>query len=383
MGIYKRGDVYWYKFMFRGKLVRESTKQGNDKEARKQEAAHRLKLANGEIGIREKKTAPTVREFLKNDFLTFAKTAHSAKPRTLRYYKQGADMLTKSGLAGLQIDQINDKNAKHFAAEYAKLSPSGINRGLRTLRRALNLAYEWGQVDKLVKIKLVPGENQRDRVLSEVETDKYLSACPQPWRDCATLMVDEGFRPSEVFALQWPQILMVDGEGLIKIVEGKSKAARRTLPMTPRVYKLLKARHESAGKPTEGWVFPSGSNTGHFNGDSAKVQHKKALDDSGVEAFPPYVLRHTALTRIAESCNEDAFVVMKIGGHSSITITQRYIHPQAQAIGRAFANLAANCNGRKRSKQSQQRVGTILGTVANPGKKRALKAAPLKALKGA
>ena len=41
MGIYKRGEVYWYKFMWQGASVRESTKQGNDKVARQMEAAHR------------------------------------------------------------------------------------------------------------------------------------------------------------------------------------------------------------------------------------------------------------------------------------------------------------------------------------------------------
>ena len=30
MGIYKRGEVYWYKFMWQGRTVRESAKQGND-----------------------------------------------------------------------------------------------------------------------------------------------------------------------------------------------------------------------------------------------------------------------------------------------------------------------------------------------------------------
>jgi hypothetical protein len=33
VGIYKRGEVYWYKFMWQGRSVRESTKQGNDKVA--------------------------------------------------------------------------------------------------------------------------------------------------------------------------------------------------------------------------------------------------------------------------------------------------------------------------------------------------------------
>ena len=39
--IYKRGELYWYKFMWQGKLVRESSKQGNDKVARQMEAADR------------------------------------------------------------------------------------------------------------------------------------------------------------------------------------------------------------------------------------------------------------------------------------------------------------------------------------------------------
>lgn len=80
-------------------------------------------------------------------------------------------------------------------------------------------------------------------------------------------------------------------------MEGKSKAARRVLHMTPRVHTLLLARLEAAGKPEDGWIFPRGSDCGHFNGDAAHEQHKKALKDSRVKDFVPYVLRHTALTR--------------------------------------------------------------------------------------
>ncbi|MGB9084488.1 MAG: tyrosine-type recombinase/integrase, partial [Terriglobales bacterium] len=42
-----------------------------------------------------------------------------------------------------------------------------------------------------------------------------------------------------------------------------------------------------------------------------------------------------ALTQLAEAgC--DVFTLARIAGHSSITITQRYVHPQADAIERAF-----------------------------------------------
>jgi len=37
-------------------------------------------------------------------------------------------------------------------------------------------------------------------------------------------------------------------------------------------------------------------------------------------------LRHTMLTRLG-MLGVDAFTIMKIAGHSSITISQRYVHP--------------------------------------------------------
>jgi hypothetical protein len=64
MSLYKRGPVYWYKFMWNGKLVRESTKQGNDKGARNKESAHRTSLAKGKVEIRKKRPAFILSEFL-------------------------------------------------------------------------------------------------------------------------------------------------------------------------------------------------------------------------------------------------------------------------------------------------------------------------------
>ena len=348
--IYKRGEVYWYKFAWQGKLIRESTKQGNGKVARQMEAAHRTSLAKGEVGIRERKAVPTLKEFLKHEFLPYAETRHAGKQNTLRYYADGSAMLTRSALAGLRLDELTDQHAQQFARQHSSLSPSGINRGLRTLRRALNLAFQWKSLDRPVKVTLATGERQRDRVLNENDVKKYLNACPQPWKDCATIILDEGFRPSEVFALRWSHVFFnEDGTGLIQVMEGKSKAAQRMLPMTFRVYELLRGLHEANGLRSEGWIFPSTSECGHFTGDAAKDQHKKALTDSGVKAFVPYTLRHTALTNLGEKAGGDVFVLARIAGHSSITVTQRYIHPQADAINRVFA-------------ASQLRVGTKLGT---------------------
>lgn len=366
--IFKRGGKnYHYKFMYRGKLYSGSTRVSNKDDAKDIEAAERANLARGEVGIGKKKPAPLLKEFLKNDFVPFAESRHATKPATVRYYKQGADMLTKSSLSGLRLDELTGQHVQEFARKHASLSASGINRGLRTLRRSLNLAFQWGKMEKPLKVALAAGERQRDRVLSEDEITNYLNACPQPWKDCATIIVDEGFRPGEVFALLWPAIFLnEDGTGLIQVIDGKSKAARRMLPVTPRVHALLKARWESAGKPAAGWVFPSTAKLGHLDQNTSKDQHRRALEDSKVGAFPPYVLRHTALTRLAAAAGDDPFIVAKIAGHSSLGITMRYIHPQADAISRVFAQLGTNLDTREKS-----------------GKKRALRTSERKALKHA
>ena len=105
----------------------------------------------------------------------------------------------------------------------------------------------------------------------------------------------------------------------------------------PRAYKVIKERWEAQSHPVEGWVFPSLSKSGHFNQGSAKNQHAKALEISEVDPIEPYTLRHTALTELGE--HRDPCTLARIAGHSSITITERYVHPQAAAIERAFKKM--------------------------------------------
>jgi hypothetical protein len=127
MAIYKRGKKYWYKFMWNGEMVRESTKQGNDRTARNMESAHRTALAQGLVGIREKKPVPVLRMFLENDFQPYVETKHKGKEGTVRYYKDGVKMLLKSELASVRLDQLNDQGAQQFAARLSHLSASRVN----------------------------------------------------------------------------------------------------------------------------------------------------------------------------------------------------------------------------------------------------------------
>ena len=45
MGVYKRGDTWWFRFNWNGETIRESTKQTNKRVAEQIEAARRTGLA--------------------------------------------------------------------------------------------------------------------------------------------------------------------------------------------------------------------------------------------------------------------------------------------------------------------------------------------------
>ena len=371
MGVYKRGGTYWFTFIFNGERVQKSTKQGNRKAAVDIESAYRTALAKGDVGILERKAAPTLKHFLEKDFLPYINTKHSAKPNTRRYYHTGVKSLIDSSLAQLKVDEVNDQHAHQYAAKHSTLSPSTINCGLRTLRRAIYLAAEWGTIDRKPKISLAKGERQRDRVLTDLEIDRYVKACEQPWRDAALIMLGTGMRPGEVLSLRWENVLLSADSGLIQITTGKSKAAKRVLPMVTAVRKAIEIRWKSADEPTEGWVFPSAdSHAGHLV--TIKDQHARALKAVNDEAkekelqplksFEPYILRHTALTRLGESgC--DAFTLARIAGHSSITITQRYVHPQADAIERAFSRYSSHYIGETALPESSEKQSATTSIV--------------------
>src|SRR5215471_15492920 len=117
--IYKRGKTYWYKFMWQARLVRESTRQGNDKVARNMESAHRTSLAKGEVGIREKKPSPTLAEFIDNRFEPWAKaTFEKPSPKTwLDWYRVGLRALKAyKPLASRKLEEITGERIADFAA---------------------------------------------------------------------------------------------------------------------------------------------------------------------------------------------------------------------------------------------------------------------------
>jgi integrase len=365
MSIFKRGRTYWFNFIFHGERVQQSTRQRNPNVARQIESAYRTKLAKGEVGITERKPVPTFSVFEKR-FREEMRARHAAKPKTVVYYENSLNRLLEfEPLRDLRLDRVDEELIASYVMKrkIAKkrngktIVVATVNRELEVLRRMLRLAQEWCIIDRAPKISRLPGEIQRERILDHGEEQFYLTAAKQPLRDVANVILDTGMRPEEVFRMSWPNVhFQPAGKaryGYISNPLGKTQNARRNVSLTPRVKALLEMRHAQQGHPSEGWVFPAATKSGCLA--SVKSQHARALKDSGVKHFVLYSLRHTMLTRLGEA-GADAFSIQKIAGHSSILISQRYVHPTPERIEGAFALLESyNSQKAKELKEEQER----------------------------
>ena len=149
-------------------------------------------------------------------------------------------------------------------------------------------------------------------------------------RDAALVMLDAALRPDECYRLKPENVR----DGAIWIFDGKTKAARRRIPiMTERLKVALEMR--LAKTSPDGWLFPADTKSGHIEGSTLKKPHAKVLEAAGVVPFELYILRHTCLTRWGEYM--DPWKLHKYAGHADMKTTQRYIHPRDESMEDAMA----------------------------------------------
>jgi len=369
MSVYKQPkSKYWYyRFVWNGEEIRRSTKQTNKRVAEQMEAAHKTSLAKGEVGIRERKPCPTFSALCKK-FLNWIAVEKEGRPSTVKFYNDMVrSLLRYDPFVNLPLDRIDKPTVEEFvkwrrgreqvvvlrrtggkAASKVTGKPvsiSTINRELATLRRMLNLAHdEWSLLPSTPpKIRLLPGEKNRERILSQPEEEMYLGLAPDPLHDFAIICIDTGMRPGEIQRIRWENVHFKPvgdaKHGYIHNPEGGPKKRRRNLPMTARVREVLFARHRDAGSPKEGWVFTSDDRQSFVAYSKIDSQHDRTIARMNLSTpFRLYDLRHTALTRYGE-CGTDVFALQQIAGHTDIKTTSRYVHPTPEHIERSVSRL--------------------------------------------
>jgi integrase len=113
---------------------------------------------------------------------------------------------------------------------------------------------------------------------------------------------------------------------------GKSRSAGRSLSLTQRVQTMLE---EGVKDCRTEWVFPAADGVPML---VRSLDHLHTEVREGLKLNPEFAIhsfRPAFLTRMVES-GTDAFAIMKLAGHSSVTLSQRYVHPTPEAMERAM-----------------------------------------------
>jgi integrase len=358
--VYKRSKSLWYKFRWCVKhedgtkenfMIRRPARVRNRNDAKEVEREHRRALSLGQVHPNDPwpKAAtigpPIFRTFAK-EFLQYAKT--HTKPGTHTFYDVCLDrLLTFAAIADAPLDAITGETVSRYARhrqEVPENSVVTVNGDLRTLRRVLHLAVEWGKLVRTPAIHELPQAKGRDRVVSFEEEAKYLAKASGNLRDSAILAVDTGMRPnSELFLLRWADVDLAERtecpHGVIHVRQGKTDSAQRSLPLTPRAADILKRRKKAGEtKPNQSpFVFQGDGISGHVV--SMQHPHEKAIADAGLASFEFYCWRHTFGTRAAQS-GMDRFTLARLMGHSSPSVAARYyIHVTETHVAAGFGKF--------------------------------------------
>jgi integrase len=151
-------------------------------------------------------------------------------------------------------------------------------------------------------------------------------------RDIATLILETGMRPEEVYTLRPENVDMV--KGTLQVPHGKTPAARRLLKLTSTASEVLRSRIRGLETP---YVFSCESDPAR---PIPKINnaHDRAVKASGIPPLRLYDLRHTWATRAAMS-GIDLVTLAAMLGHSRIQMVLRYAHPTQEHQTNAMERL--------------------------------------------
>jgi len=233
----------------------------------------------------------------------------------------------------LTCSQISQTMVVNFLVKRRKVSPHTGNIELRLLRALFNFGVKrkfifqnptdgvsFFPVEK--KIKYVPGNEDIDKVIAVADSDT---------KDYLWTIRETMARVSEVNRLTWEDVNLQDRYVILYTRKKRGgHLTPRKVPMTQKLYDLLKSRHEirDTAKP---WVFwhrywsrkKSRFVEGPF-GDR-KLVMRGLCKAAGVRYFRFHPLRHSGAS-IMDGNNVPIGAIQRILGHENRKTTEIYLH---------------------------------------------------------
>lgn len=307
-------------------------------EARKQAKALKADIALGADPRGEaKQAALTFAAFFADRYLPYVKLRKRSWEKDEALFR----LRLKDKFGHLPLDGITRQHVQTF---HSSLKESGLagatcDHHVKLLRHALNLAVEWGMLEKnpIARVHLFNEDNKVEHYLSETELARLLAVLTTrmqfPTCHVAQFLLATGARTREALQAKWSQIDRVNRVWRIPASNSKSKHIR-SIPLNDSAINLL-------GKlDTEGrfdFLFIN-RKTG-LPPVYVQKYWKRVRIDANLPKLRLHDLRHQYASMLINS-GRSLFEVQNILGHSDPKVTQRYAHLSTKSLQDA-ANSAS------------------------------------------
>lgn len=327
MGVYPRGNTYWIDFYdSNGNRVQKSSGSSSKKVAENLLALKKSEVLRGEFKLPSKITFGE----LGTKYMDYAKLHKRSWLRDEQMLK------SLNAFFGIerQIREICASDIEGFKAQRRKeVSGATVNRELALLKHMFNLAIDWDLFpgpNPLRKVKFFQEINRGNRVLSLEEEKKLLSFATPYIQDIVVFALNTGLRIGEILSLTWES---VDLEKNLLTVFAERTQKHREIPINAKTRRVLE--FWALGRKNEFVFFNRETGKPFVDLDTGLAQ---ALEKAGIEGITWHRLRHTFTTRLLEQ-GADLATVQQLLGHSTVTVTMRYAHPNLSSKRDAVAKL--------------------------------------------
>ncbi len=358
MGIFKRGDRWYVRYVYEGTEYKLSAGVGAEAEQAKALLARVLhEIAIGRHTPGKARSRLTVRDL----GAAWIKDAEQSK----RSWKRDAVSLAHLNrhLGARKIDKLSalmieaykrDRQRETYRRGKVRddgppverpTTPGTINRELTLLRTMLRRAVRDGKIGRnpFDGVKLLREPPGRVARLSADEEVRVLAACPPRLRALVAVALNSGCRVGELLAARWRDVdLRV---GLLAVERSKS-GQRRDVPLnaTARgVLEALAAKAAGAAKhpDPDARVFTTAKGGKYSN---VERDWRIARVKAGLPTLRLHDLRHAYASRLVEA-GADLLTVASLLGHGSperpsLAMVSRYAHLSPQHRREAVERLA-------------------------------------------
>jgi integrase len=369
MAVFKRGETYWYEFIFAGKRIRESARTRSKTVAKEAEKDRRRSLERTLAGLPAEKREDriqTVSDLLKR-YLAHYGLNHRARSIA---FAHGRLAHVQRLMANTVLPDLTEDAVRDYIRTRLDEGASGrtVNMELGELSRAIEKPWSllWPRVRKL--------EERRDvgKCLSPDEETKLLKAVftqtsPNRSRTLGTFVrvaLLTGMRSGEITGLTWAQIDF--GRRIITVGRAKTASGTgRQIPMNPELFEVLTEHAEwftnRFGETLpEYYLFPFGKPTP--NDPTRPITDItgawEALRKRAGVQCRLHDLRHTAATKMAEAGVPES-TMLALMGHMSRAMMERYSHIRMAAKREAVEFLTTRREV-KNSEAAPTKVHTVV-----------------------